>query len=63
MTTFVLFIILAIPGQEQPAVHREEIATLEECLKIETVLLHKAVEKKQLIQVGCIVVPPEEKGI
>ncbi len=62
MSTFVLFLILHIPGQLAPAVHHEEIATLDECVAAISLILHKAEERQQLLQAGCIIVPPKTEG-
>ncbi len=62
MSTFVLFLILHIPGQPQPAIHSEDIATLDECVAAVSVMLQKADEKKQLLQAGCIIIPPKTEG-
>ena len=54
---FILFLVLAIPGQQQPAVHTEEIASLEQCMETAYAVLQKATEKEQLLQAGCITIP------
>lgn len=58
MATFILFLILHVPGQKQPAVHHEEMASLEECITTAKAILEKATAKRDLLQAGCITVPP-----
>ncbi len=48
---------MAIPGQKQPAVHREEMSSLDECIGAAHAVLQKAEEMQKLMQAGCIVVP------
>lgn len=63
LAAFVLFLIFHVPGQKQPAVHREDMDTLDECIGMAMVLLKKAEEKGQLLQAGCIHIPiPTQEG-
>jgi len=57
VATIILFIVMQIPGEKQPAVHRQEMASIEECMAEAAAILHEAAEQKKLLQAGCITVP------
>ncbi len=61
MPTFLIFVVLMLPGQP-PVKHHAPMASLEECMEAVHDILVKGVKGNHSIQAGCVIQPSTAEG-